>query len=404
MKKVNFTGWPKIIMNRLYRPFQALLLLLSYRNVAWYIYKRFGARRLISYIYVTFFVRGEDCGLSILDPVWKLFPFLIPYPPDIELEVTTFCPLHCKICERTYWNRKEGFLNKHMTFEQFKHIIDQFPNLKWINMTGEGDAFTNPDIMKMIEYVKKKNVYVVIVHEFFTMNEEMARRLVELGVERFWISFDGATKKTYESIRVGSDYDRVINNIKLFQRIKKRMNSPIPELCLRFVFFKNNYYEMEKYIDLADSLGIKFVNFVGLLEFKQIKGWEYEPSEELINKVNLKAREKGIKVIWSHASHDPNIKVPLHYCVAFSEPYIFISGDVIPCCALNMLNKREWLSKRAFGNLFKQHFKDIWNSPRYKKFRRMVVKKDAPVPLFCLGCRAFDSTKRKVKYGVDYDL
>ena len=62
------------------------------------------------------------------------------YPQYIEVETTTTCNLKCTICEHTYWDEP----NRHMTLEQFKYIIAQFPDLKWMGMTGIGVAQRGP--------------------------------------------------------------------------------------------------------------------------------------------------------------------------------------------------------------------------------------------------------------------
>ena len=66
----------------------------------------------------------------------------------MEIEVTTRCNLKCIICEHTYWDEP----NRDMSFEQFKGIVDQFPKLKWIGLTGIGESFINKDFMKMLRY------------------------------------------------------------------------------------------------------------------------------------------------------------------------------------------------------------------------------------------------------------
>ncbi len=375
----------------------------KHKAIVSYLLKKYGWRRAYNYLFVIFFIRGEDCGKALLDPLWKLFPRIAPFLWDIEVEVTTKCPLRCIMCEHTYWKDKE-YSNWNLTFEQFKSIIDQLPKLKWINLTGEGTPMLNPDFLKMIEYCKQKNIYTVFVHDFFVINEEQMRKIIEIGVERIWASIDAATKETYERIRVGSDFDKVISNIKKFIEFKKKMNSPIPELCFRYTFFKHNYKEMSKFLDLVYSMGGKYVNFVSLLEFEETKDWIYEPPQDLIKELNRKGKKLGIEVLWSHASHMPERKVPSHYCVAWTEPFIMKGGYVLPDCAVLMSNKRQWLEKHAFGNIFEKPLKEIWNSERYKKFRRTIVNRKAPVPLLCVGCRAFNTLDREKRYGIDYEL
>ena len=76
-----------------------------------------------------------------------------------------------------------------------------------------------------------------------------------------------------------------------------------------------------------------------------------------------------------------------------------ITGHVVPCCAVLMSNNRPNLEKLAFGNINNQSLKEIWDSHRYRKFRKMVVNPKAMVPEVCLGCRSFNTQDRTRRYG-----
>jgi radical SAM protein with 4Fe4S-binding SPASM domain len=81
-----------------------------------------------------------------------------------------------------------------------------------------------------------------------------------------------------------------------------------------------------------------------------------------------------------------------------------IRGDVVPCCGVLMSNKRQFLEKFAFGNVYKKPLKEIWNSKRYKQFRKMVVNPKSKVPILCAGCRSFNTMERIKKYGIDKNV
>lgn len=362
-------------------------------------------RNLYNFIFVTYFVRGEDCGKGVLDPLFKLFPRLTPFCWDLEVEVTTKCYLRCKMCERTFFPK--DYASQDLSFAQLKEIIDGIPNLKWINLTGEGSAFLNHEFMDMVRYVKGKGIYLDFSHDFFRLSQNVMKELVELGVERMYVSMDGATKETYESIRVGSNFERVLANIRELLRIKRWLGSPLPEICFRYTFFRDNVNELPEFMDLIHSLGDAkdlgdepSVNFVGLLEFEQTKDLVVELPQAIANTVNAKARKYGIKVYWSHVSHDENQKPPLDWCTFWSEPYIMIGGYMLPCCSVFMSNRRPFLEEHAMGNVNGRSLKEIWDSEWYKAFRKIVVNPKAPVPVLCAGCRVFNTAERIKKYGV----
>jgi hypothetical protein len=86
---------------------------------------------------------------------------------------------------------------------------------------------------------------------------------------------------------------------------------------------------------------------------------------------------------------------PMHECCAYAEPYIMSGGYVQPCCSVMMSNKRPQLQQNAFGIIYEQDFPTIWKG--YREFRRQVPQKAGPVPVQCIGCRAFDTTRRQLE-------
>ena len=142
------------------------------------------------------------------------------------------------------------------------------------------------------------------------------------------------------------------------------------------------------------------INIVALLEFEETRGWECEIPNAVIQKVNEDCKLMGFKVYWSHTTHIEEEKAPLDYCTFWSEPYIMITGHVVPCCAVMMSNNRPQLEELSFGNIHEKSLKEIWNSDYYKKFRKMVVNPRAPVPKVCMGCRAFNTQERARQYGI----
>lgn len=388
------------------RPLSATQMLWNHRRTLEYLWQKKRYRNLYNHIFTTYFIRGEDCGKGVLDPLWKLTG-KAPFLWDLELEITTRCYLKCIMCEHTYWKDK-AYLNQDLKFEDFKRIIDDIPNLKWINLTGEGSPFLNQDFMKIVEYCKERGLYVDFSHDFVKLEWEAMRDLVRLGVDRIYWSFDGVTKETYEKIRVGADFDEVVENVQRFLWMKDKMGSPLPEICFRFCFFRNNVEEVPLVPMFLHSLVPEVemygdepsINFVALLEFEETKDWAVEIPRFMVNFTNSRSKVLGFKNYWSHVTHIEEEKAPLDYCTFWSEPYIMITGHVVPCCAVLMSNNRPNLEVMAFGNIHEQSLKDIWNSDSYRRFRKMVVNPRAPVPKVCLGCRAFNTKSRAERYGI----
>jgi len=288
-------------------------------------------------------------------------------------------------------------------------VLEAAPNLKWINLTGEGTSILNPEFTHMVEYIKiRRGLYLDFSHDFFKLPDEMAKRWVTCGVDRIYWSIDGCTKSTYETVRPNFKLDEVKANIQKLIAYKKKYNSPLPEICFRFTFFKHNFEEVADlpYFlaslveDVKDYGDEPSINIVALLEFEETKDWAVEIDPKVVKATDEAASFLGFKTYWSHITHVEEEKAPMDYCTFWSEPYIMITGHVVPCCAVLMSNARPSLERLAFGNIHEKSLKEIWDTSYYTQFRKQVVNPKAPVPKVCLGCRAFNTLTRARKYGV----
>jgi len=92
--------------------------------------------------------------------------------------------------------------------------------------------------------------------EFSPRIPHIIENLTELG-----ISIDGASKETYEKLRLGGRWEKILEN---FEFIKKNKNYPVN---LHMVVQTQNWNEMKLMLDLAD-----FYNF-DKVYFNQIEDW-----------------------------------------------------------------------------------------------------------------------------------
>jgi len=355
-------------------------LMFKMRYILWLIGK--GKFKLLYNYFCMYFWEWSSFSPKLF--LIKFFPWGVPYPPSIEVEPTTVCNLKCTICEHTYWDEK----GRNMSFDEFKCIVDQFPKLRWIGMTGIGSSFLNKDFMKMVKYVKDRSVIVELIDTFNHINEEIIDQIVDMEVDFYYISFYGATKKSYESVCVGSNFDRVMENLRYLIKLKKERRTLSPIINYHFIVSKANYHEMIPFIESVHSLhaGEFQILFTPLLyPFEEIKDLAVDIPKEKRCEIETKAKEFGIRVIYNNCAQLD--KPHISQCTAWLEPFIFSTGHIIPCCAGNEANRREFQKQTALGNVFEKDFKGIWYSDQYEKFRRMVH--DGKVPIQCKGCSVF---------------
>ncbi len=365
------------------RRIKLLKLILSRIKGLLYLIAKEGFKSAYNYLWVHAFTR--DSGLALLDPLYRRFPSLVTYPQTIEVEITTRCHLKCTMCEHTYWDESPH----DMSLAEFKKIIDQFPKLKWLGMTGIGSNFLNKDFLSMLRYVKSKKVYVEFFDTFDLITEKNAEELIKIGVNKIWLSIDAARPETYEKIRVGTKFEKVTRNLKNLMELKKRYKTPFPEIWFHYIITSDNASELPEFVELVHDLTSNGSNlatmiyFTNLLCFNEVKGLLTTLSDEVIKETEILGKKYGIYISWNQ-----NIKPikPISFCTRWTEPFILATGHVQSCCAINEANTRRYQKEKSFGNLLETEFKYLWNN-KHKKFRMQIHNNE--LPEICKYCRNF---------------
>jgi len=307
----------------------------------------------------------------------SLYPFS---PRSIQIECTTRCNLKCTMCEIAYWSEAGGDLS----VADLKRMIDHLPNLKRVDLTGVGEALMNRSFLTMLEWLKSRCLYITLNDNFTMLTDEAARRIIELGVEQVFLSLDGASKQTYEKIRQGANFEKVIANAKRLIAMKTLMGKKLPEIKINTVVSSDNYHEIPEIVSLAHNLGIGMVQFVNVITFEKTAalnegGLRCEVTEK------LRAAQKNAKRLGVIVKAELFDKLPVRHCdFPWKRNFITYDGAVHPCCFTTQTGDRAAQNRRAFGNLIGGSFEQIWQSASYRSFRRQM--RQGILPEACSHC------------------
>lgn len=316
------------------------------------------------------------------------------FPPFLEIEPTTVCNFKCVCCEHTYWNEP----SKNMTFEQFKKIFDDFGKPKWLGLTGIGSSYLNKDFHKMLKYVKSKGTIIEVMDHFAHFKDDnQIKELIKIGPDFQFVSTYGASRKSFEKVCVGSNYNKIEENIKTFVRLKKQMKKRFPILNFHYIITSESKNELLQFLDFVHSLDTEVGEILVtpmLHSFKESKKYAVDIDEHYVNKVKMKSQKYKIPITINmsakQAAEGLEKKPPINNCKEYIMPFIFVDGDVTPCCGQNEANARKWQKKMSLGNVLKKPFKEIWYSPRYKQVRKLIRKNKCPKE--CVLCPAYDTS------------
>ena len=282
---------------------------------------------------------------------------MFEYSLHLNFELISGCNLNCEYCIHSLSSKKT---RKIISFNKYTEIIDEGikNNLYSIELNGLNEPLLQKDIEKYIKYAKDAGVLIISLHTNATLlNEKMIISLMKSGLTLLIFSVDAFKKETYEKMRKGANYEKTIENINNFLRIKKEMGSDIPLSKMAFIKNKMNQNELIEYTNFWKDK----VDAISTSHFCNPFEGEYN-YEEIEKKYRL---------------DDFNI-------FPCTEPYqrLFISsnGIVYPCCSF-------FGQEFPVGSIYKNSIKDIWNGKKMEKIRRLVNSNENKQLSFCVKCR-----------------
>ncbi|MHA1851692.1 MAG: radical SAM protein, partial [Candidatus Thorarchaeota archaeon] len=190
----------------------------------------------------------------------NLSPIINSSPAKVIVQTTEACNLSCIFCQ--IGKTEKG---RHMNIQIFDIVVDQlFPTLVEMHPTNIGEPLMWPHFGYMCEKMEEYGVLLDLTTNGTLFNENNIDHIENIARD-IKISFDGAKKETFESLRKGAKYDSVIGNIEsLVQRIKGK---PHRTISLQMTLMMSNYQELPDLIDLASKLGVDKVKGYHLFSF-----------------------------------------------------------------------------------------------------------------------------------------
>ena len=170
------------------------------------------------------------------------------FPSYIMFDLTNLCNARCIHCPQSM-----DFLGKEKTsflsLDAFRSAINQCRGQKidFIRITADGEPTLHPNFWEMIEYACESRLAPVgVTSNGSALNPKNAERLLASDLFMIDISIDAASKETFERVRAGLSYERVIRNVETLLQFREQMRSEL-KVVVSFVQQKENQHEVEDF-------------------------------------------------------------------------------------------------------------------------------------------------------------
>jgi len=195
------------------------------------------------------------------------------FPKVILIDTISFCNLRCSMCGHKDMKRPRGFMDEAL----YKKIIDEIAakdkNVRvWLVFFGEVLMLRNRNLFELIKYAKDKGLTDVVINSNGNLlDEKTARGLIKAGLDAIYVGIDAFDSETYSHLRVGGDYNTVVENVKGLIRLKKEMRASKPAVFAQFVEMDENSSQVEGFKRFWTSEGAEVkirpkVSWAGLVE------------------------------------------------------------------------------------------------------------------------------------------
>ncbi len=289
-------------------------------------------------------------------------PFMMGLPWAVSIEPTTNCNLRCPECPTGQRNLARTSGN--LSLELFSEIIEQMQShLIYITLYFQGEPFLNKSFIEMVTIAKKKRLFVSTSTNGHFLDDTNARLIAESGLDRLIVSLDGTDQESYEKYRIGGNLATVKSGIMNVVRWKKRLHTKFPLIELQFLVLGTNEHQIEEIKKLAKELKVDKLT----LKSAQLSIVENNPF--LTTKPELSRYSNNNT--FSIKSSLPN------YCHRmWNSPVITWNGIIVPCC----FDKN---ADSAMGDITQTLFRDIWNSEKYRSFRKQIFIGRKSIQMCC---------------------
>jgi MoaA/NifB/PqqE/SkfB family radical SAM enzyme len=301
-------------------------------------------------------------------------------PVILMVETVRGCNLNCVMCGAG------EFKLRTISLDQFRRIVDSFPEAFVNILNFLGEPFLSKDIIKMIKYSQRKALVILFSNLTILPNPE---ELINSGLFEMNISIDTFDSEKYEFIRRSGDIrkilgklrfnekqfeirernggdiekkvglevggngmrregdtlKRVVQNLRILIQTRKKLKKKLPIICINSVYSKETKEDAEDIVRNAIDLGVDRVKFQRLApdDF----GVLHAPDiDDVLHIIKLKEKYKDqIEIIPANFGFGSEIK---GYC--FHGHYMVvvdIFGNILPCCMPNIF---EDIGNAKFGD------------------------------------------------------
>ena len=241
----------------------------------------------------------------LLDAITRNDGFMAVAPKIIGLSYDRTCNLACPSCRNTFitLNDNEWLEKCNVQSKIFASISN---DTRLLIITGSGDPFASKlyrELLQSFEFSKYPNLKIHLMTNGQLLTPFMWANIANAhnAIDSIQISIDAASKKTYNQLRLGGSFDKLLSNLGFISTIKREKK--LKFVSIEFVVQKGNFQEMKEFINMGISFNCDRIGFASIRNWGTFSNEVYD--ELAIHKVDHPDHKKLIKMLQDSVFQEP---------------------------------------------------------------------------------------------------
>lgn len=213
------------------------------------------------------------------------------YPRTVKPCIDYSCNLFCESCRQTPQVAKGEDLNEERFLAQRLIESEWLEHAENLNIAGMGEVFYSEIYRKLLydEVDQKRNTIQIFSNGNLFTRMEFEKLLQCYQSVEVEISIDAATKRTYEKLRRGGDWNKLMQN--LGDLGEERIRGHMASFTINMIVQKENYQEIPEFIKLGKKIHADVIAIRPLTNWGTYSDEEYQEISMISHKNNWISEE-----------------------------------------------------------------------------------------------------------------
>jgi radical SAM protein with 4Fe4S-binding SPASM domain len=317
-----------------------------------------------------------------------------PKTPQVDkkfsffIDTTDGCNLRCSFCTRD--NKKITIMNT----SNFNNILGKIKtHIKKLQISCAWEYSIADNASEIVGAISEYNISDTTIYtNGQILPDKLINSIIKSKINNIVFSIGESEKETYEKLRKGANYEKLLYNIGKLNSEKKKMGSSLPKICSNLTILNSNIQQLPEFVHIAHHFGISEIRGRHLilndgLDMDHEVITDINRANTILKSAQLKAEKLRITFnipYYSNNYTEKKCKAP------WEQFYITSKGDISICPRIHKYH--------SIGNIINQTLEDILNSKKYFEIQNEMTCKKFTNPV-CPICIENNESSKYINQG-----